>query len=446
MKFYDREEEQELLENIRAASLQESQMTVLFGRRRIGKTQLALQCTAGSLTLYFFVARKAEALLCQDFVDEAESKLELPIGNYTSFAKLFRHLLIISRERPFNLIIDEFQDFQRTNPSIFSEIQREWDLNKGTSKMNLIVSGSIYSLMHQIFEDRKEPLFSRAGQMIHLKPFEVEVLKEILADHNPSYRPDDLLALYAFTGGVAWYVNLFMTNKAYTKDKMISLLTRPNSPFLNEGKNLLIEEFGPDYSIYFSILECIAGGDYTRGEIESRLGKAEIGGYLAKLEKYYSLISKKRPIFSKENSKQVRYCIADNFLTFWFRFIYRYQGYIESGALKLVENIVRRDYDVFSGNMLERYFRDKFMQSGLYTDIGMYWNRKGENEIDLITLNDLDKTADIYEIKRDESRYSITTRLSAPDPKSGAAANYATPAVAFLLSDGKDRKIFLFSK
>ena len=83
-------------------------------------------------------------------------------------------------------------------------------------------------------------------------------------------------------------------------------------------------------------------------------------------------------------------------------------GLCESGALKLVENIIRRDYDVFSGSMLERYFRDKFMQSGLYTDIGMYWNRKGENEIDLITLNDLDKTAAIYEIKRDESRYSIT--------------------------------------
>lgn len=408
MKFYDREEEQELLDSIREASLQESQMTVLFGRRRIGKTQLTLQSTAGSLTLYFFVARKAEALLCHDFVDEAENKLGLPIGNYISFAKLFHHLLVISRERPFNLIIDEFQDFQRINPSIFSEIQREWDLNKGTSRMNLIVSGSIYSLMHQIFEDRKEPLFSRAGQMIHLKPFKVEVLKEILADHNPSYQPEDLLALYAFTGGVAWYVSLFMTNKAYTKDKMIGLLARSNSPFLNEGKNLLIEEFGPDYSIYFSILECIAGGDYTRGEIENRLEKAEIGGYLAKLENYYSLISKKRPIFSKENSKQVRYCIVDNFLTFWFRFIYRYQGYIESGALKLVENIIRRDYNTFSGGMLERYFRDKFMQSGLYTNVGMYWNRKGENEIDLIVLNDLDKTGGIYEIKKDEARYSNT--------------------------------------
>ena len=90
MKFYDREEEQELLENIREASLQESQMTVLFGRRRIGKTQLALQCTAGNLTLYFFVARKAETLLCQDFVEEAENKLGLPIGSYVSFTKLFR--------------------------------------------------------------------------------------------------------------------------------------------------------------------------------------------------------------------------------------------------------------------------------------------------------------------------------------------------------------------
>ena len=92
MKFYDREEEQELLENIREASLQESQMTVLFGRRRIGKTQLALQCTAGSLTLYFFVARKAETLLCQDFVEEAENKLGLPIGRCCFFCQVIPSL------------------------------------------------------------------------------------------------------------------------------------------------------------------------------------------------------------------------------------------------------------------------------------------------------------------------------------------------------------------
>ena len=204
MKFYDREEEQELLENIREASLQESQMTVLFGRRRIGKTQLALQCTAGNLTLYFFVARKAETLLCQDFVEEAENKLGLPIGSYVSFAKLFRHLLIISRERPFNLIIDEFQELDRINPSVFGEIQKVWDLHKDSSRMNLLISGSIYSLMHKIFENNKEPLFSRAGKIIRLQPFRVSVIKQILADFHPGYTPDDLLALYTFTGGVAW--------------------------------------------------------------------------------------------------------------------------------------------------------------------------------------------------------------------------------------------------
>ena len=123
MKFYDREEEQELLENIREASLQESQMTVLFGRRRIGKTQLALQCTAGNLTLYFFVARKAETLLCQDFVEEAENKLGLPIGSYVSFTKLFRHLLIISRERQM-CIRDSFKTFSVLTP-LFSVKYKE---------------------------------------------------------------------------------------------------------------------------------------------------------------------------------------------------------------------------------------------------------------------------------------------------------------------------------
>ena len=111
MKFYDREEEQELLENIREASLQESQMTVLFGRRRIGKTQLALQCTAGSLTLYFFVARKAETLLCQDFVEEAENKLGLPIGSYVSLPSYSVTCLLSPGNVPLILLLMNFKTF-----------------------------------------------------------------------------------------------------------------------------------------------------------------------------------------------------------------------------------------------------------------------------------------------------------------------------------------------
>lgn len=405
MKFYDREKELALFRGIQRDSEQEARMTVLVGRRRIGKTELVLRCANDRPLLYFFVARKAEPMLCQDFVAEAEEKLGVPIGQYTSFSLLFRHLMILSKERPFTVVIDEFQDWMRINPSIFSEIQREWDLGKQGCKMNLIISGSIYSLMHRIFEDSKEPLFSRANRIITLKPFQTSVLKEILSDYNPDYSPRDLLTLYTITNGVAWYVALLMNEKRNTSEKMLNMLTEENSPFINEGKNLLVEEFGADYANYFSILSCIAGGERTRAQIEASTGIKEVGGFLDRLISHYNLIEKHTPILSKPRAKNVRYVISDNFLTLWFRFFYKYQSYIESGALKQLGRIIRRDIPVVEGFMLERYFRQKLRESQQYTCIGQFWDRKGENEIDIVALNEIDNIMDVFEVKTDPNRY-----------------------------------------
>lgn len=404
MKFYNRESELKILRQIESLSHEEAQMTVMVGRRRIGKTQLLLKATEESPTLYFFITRKAESLLCQDFIEEVQTKLNIPIGDYTSIGKLFQHLMLLSKKYPFNLIIDEFQEIDRINPSVFGEIQKIWDLNRGESRMNLLISGSIYSLMHKIFENNKEPLFSRAGRIIRLRPFKVSVLKQILSDFHPDYTPDDLLALYTFTGGVAWYVELLMKNKAFTRSKMIKFITEENSLFLNEGKNILIEEFGKEYTIYFSILECIARGLTTRGDIETALNGMELGGYLSRLEKDFSVIAQRRPIFARPSSKQVKYIIEDNFLSFWFRFIYKYQNYIEAGSFEYLRKIVERDYPTFSGLMLERYFKEKYRESGEYTSIGGFWDRKGENEIDLIAANELEHTVEIAEIKRNAER------------------------------------------
>lgn len=406
MKFYDRKKELALFADIYQRSLQEAQMTVLVGRRRIGKTELALRCGFEHPLLYFFVARKSENMLCQDFREEAERKLEMPMGNYPSFADLFRQLLFISQTQPFTLIIDEFQDWLRINPSIFSEMQREWDLAKSKSKMNLVISGSIYSLMHRIFEDSKEPLFSRASRIINLQSFETPVLKEILGDFNPHYTNEDLLTLYSLTHGVAWYVNIFMSHGKTTSQKMLNMLTEENSPFINEGKNLLIEEFGTDYAKYFSILSCIANGEMTRAQIESSTGIKEIGGYLDRLLMHFNLIERHVPIFSKPKTKNVRYILSDNFLIFWFRFFYKYQNFIESGALAQLHRIIMRDISVVEGFMLERYFRQKLRECQAYTQIGQYWNRKGENEIDIVAINEIDNVADIFEVKKDKSRYS----------------------------------------
>lgn len=407
MKFYDRTKELEMLRFALEQSRKESRMTVVTGRRRIGKTELIKRCGDDTI-LYFFVARKTEALLCMDFVEEAEKKLNRVIGFPTRFSDLFKTLLQLSNERPFTLIIDEFQDFQRVNPSIFSEIQRDWDLFKSQSHINLIISGSVLTMMKRIFEDAKEPLFGRASIQMTLQPFSTSTLKEILQDHNPRCNADDLLALYTITGGVAYYVALMMDNMCHTKESMIKSFFSVNSLLINEGRNLMVEEFGPESAIHFSIITCIANGVHTRGEIENMLNTNNIGSYLTRLDRYYNLIEARLPIFAKSNSKKMKYILRDEFLTFWFRFFYKYQSFIENNAFNQLEAIIERDYSTFSGFALERYFETKFRESGQYTHIGKYWDRKGENEIDLIAVNEIDNTAEIYEIKRDKNKFDKT--------------------------------------
>ena len=404
MKFYDRESEQQLLSAVLRQSKQEARMTVLMGRRRIGKTELSLRC-GDDTVLYFFVGKKAEALLCQDFVQEITSKLGVPVlGQANSFSEVFRFVLQLSETRPFTLIIDEFQNFQKVNPTVFSNMQRDWDLNKSKNHLNLIISGSVFTLMKKIFEDYEEPLFGRANEKITLEPFRTDVLKEILHDFNPDYTPEDLLALFSITGGVAWYVTLLLDRGKTSWRKMLGALTEENSPFINEGKNILIEEFGTDYVIYFSILTCIASGMKTSAEIKNELGIDNISSYLSRLEDYYGLITKYQPIFAKENSKKVRYQLDDCFLIFWFRFFFKYQALVENKALKALDTIIRRDYSGVSGLMMERYFARKFQEKEQYV-IGKWWDRKGFNEIDLVVVDPIGKEAWAYELKKDESRY-----------------------------------------
>lgn len=272
--------------------------------------------------------------------------------------------------------------------------------------MNLLLSGSVNSLMHKIFENSKEPLFGRATAMLKVRPFEISVLKEILSDHNPTYTPEDLLALYTFTGGVAKYVQLLMDSGTYTLKQMLEYIIKEDSTFIPEGKNMLIEEFGKEYATYFTILSTIARGENTRAKIEAVV-KREIGGYLTKLEVDYSLISKVTPIFSKVETKNVRYVLADNFLSFWFRFIYKYSYIVEIGGYNELRSIIARDYPTFSGKILERYFRTKLIEQKSITRIGGYWDRKGENEIDIIAVNELTKVADIIEVKRNVSNIDM---------------------------------------
>lgn len=324
MKFFGRNKEISELQETNRLSEHTARFTIVTGRRRSGKTSLLLKAYEDvSDMLYFFVARKSEAELCKDFITEITEKLQIPIlGEVARFADIFKFLMQLSKTRHLTIVIDEFQDFKRVNPSVFSDMQKIWDLNKAEAHINLVVCGSIYSLMNVIFKGSKEPLYGRQTGEIKVTAFPPSTIREILACYNPSFTAEDLLALYLYTGGVAEYVEMMMDSGATNKTLMMEKFVCKNSYFINEGKNMLIEEFGRDYTRYFEILQLIASGHTTRSELESIM-KTELAGYITKLENDYSLISRNMPMFQKSN-RNIRYQIEDNFLRVWFRYIYKY--------------------------------------------------------------------------------------------------------------------------
>jgi uncharacterized protein len=408
MKFYNREKEVHQLRNIAEQAKLYAQMTFVVGRRRIGKTSLLLEAYKNETCLYFFVAKKNEALLCVEFIEEIKNKLNIPIfGEIKSFKALFGLLLEVSKTQHFTVIIDEFQEFHTVNKTVYSEMQHLWDIQKNESHINLVLCGSVYSLMTQIFQNAKEPLFGRATHRLHVKAFDIHTLKQILLDFHPDFIHEDLLALYMFTGGVAKYVELLMHSGCYTKSDFINYMFTEDSLFIDEGKNLLIEEFGKDYLNYFSILSLIASGKTSRVEIESIM-ETQTGGFLDRLEQDYGLVRKIRPLFAKPNGRIVKYNIEDNFLNFWFRFIYKYRSAVESGNTDYIKQIIERDYEVYSGKVLEKYFIEHYRQSKKYNLIGTYWDRNSQNEIDIIAVNELEKSAVFVEVKRNPHKIDLS--------------------------------------
>ena len=437
MQFVGREREIARLREIREQSRRSACFTVVTGRRRIGKTALLVHAHADAPMLYFFVSRQPERELCEAFRAEIEEKLDVPVGGaFDRFEDVFDFVMRLARDRQVSLVIDEFQEFLRVNPAVYGQMQRIWDLRHEEARIDLTVCGSVHSLMDRLFRDRKEPLFGRQTSFIELRPFSTATVKSALLAANPAAGADDLLALWALTGGVAKYMSVLLDEGAVTRDAMLSAALRPDSIFLSDGKAQLVEAFGKDYGVYFAILAAIARGRTDRGRIEQSAGR-EVGGYLTRLENEHRLVSVRRPMFATSGNKGVRYALDDEFLRFWFRFVHTHAYMLEIGAFDALSTVVRRDWGIFTGLALERWFRSKLAESGQWTRVGAWWDRKGENEIDIVAENELENRAVFFEVKRDIRRFDemalrrkADAFLAATGAFKGHALEYRTLSLA----------------
>ncbi len=265
MKFYDRETELSHLNEIAALAQQTAHMVVISGRRRIGKTELIRRFASGrSDVLYLFVSKKKPQALLEEFRDILAERVPLlKTASFRNFEDFFALVFNVMKEQPLIIVLDEFQNFEVVESSVFSTIQNLWDREKDQITGAFVFIGSVYTLMQKIFEGKKEPLFGRATARLYLEPLEPDAVAEILGDHG-----QDAVAQLPFYdtlfGGIPKYYFLADRYRLHGKSQgaiIRTLYTEKDAPLQDEGRELLIEEFGKNYHLYFTILQIIAGGE-----------------------------------------------------------------------------------------------------------------------------------------------------------------------------------------
>jgi AAA+ ATPase superfamily predicted ATPase len=418
MKFYNREPELERLHTFKELAEQALFFIRVTGRRRIGKTLLIreyLKQTRGQ-SLYFFVTKKKEKPLLDEYASIiAEHSDEYTGISFKDFDDFFKFLFTLLKRKKLIIVFDEFQNARYVNDAIFSILQKHIDLNKEQARGMLMVIGSINSMMRRIFEDRTQPLYGRLNGSFLLKHFPIETIKQILDDHGlPSN--NDLLFFYSIFEGIPFYYNYISERAGFNKtreDFFKDDILDESSTLLNEGKEILVEEFGKDYSTYFSILEAIACGATTISRISDRSGIpiSNLSRYIADLIEDHELIERRVPFDSKMNNKMGQYYIQDNFLDFWFRYIFKNKSRIEMLNKDRMAAEILGDLPVFMGKKFEKLIITHLIEMNRsnrvrFDRIAQYWDR-GETEIDIIFTNDKDKEIYFGECKLAQKRFEI---------------------------------------
>lgn len=419
-KFYNREAQ---LNQLRQTSsdivASKGRLSVVVGRRRVGKTRLLNEAfLAGNYAeahssatdkpryLYLFVSRKSEAALVDEFTSIIKNEFDAKFFQPTGLKDIFEYLFHYATTQPLTLVVDEFQDIEKVNSSLFSDLQNLWDSYKNTTMVHFVCCGSLYSLMTKIFKGDKQPLLNRDDYFFKIPPLAPSFIKQVMVDQG-RYSAENLLAWWCLSGGIPKYLEwLVNTPKASgSVDAIFNNLISNSSPLIKEGVHRLVEDFGSEHRTYFDVLGAIANGYTSRPRIENYLNIG-IGTILQNLESDFDIIAKMRPITSKETSRDVRYKMVDPFLRFWFRFIYSNRSAVEMENFDYLKKVIKRDFDTFSGLELEALYEAILIESKQFNRIGSYWDNKGENEIDIVAINDLDKRILIIEVKRKSKRYS----------------------------------------
>jgi len=383
MTFYDREEELDTLTG--AVESPGSDFVVVYGRRRVGKTELLKEFCADRPHMYFLAAQEAEHRQREKFLEQVADYFDQRVPRIDSWDEAFEYLGENLQREDLVVVIDEFPYLVEENDSLPSYIQAFVDQALDGTDSMLVLCGSSVSTMESEILGHESPLYGRRTAQLDVTPFSFQQAREVI-----SYDITDAVRSYAVTGGTPMYLTLFDYDQSLAANIRSHVLS-PSAILYNEPEFLLRTELR-NPARYMSILEAVALGHTTPNEISGATGidPGPLSKYLQTLRRL-RLIERDVPVTaSGKKSKRSRYRVADEFLRFWFRYVEPHRSSIEEAPEIVYDGTIEPDLpthvattfeDVCQEAVWEGIRRDAFEP---YSEVGRWWY--GEAEIDIVGL------------------------------------------------------------
>ena len=384
-----------------------SEFVPIYGRRRVGKSELILKFMADKPGVYYLGKQTSPALQVREFLSEAARALEMPLLAELRVADWRQALLTVVEQwaagnpgSKLVLALDEFQWIAAASDGLLSELQQCWDkVWKGAGNVVLLLCGSYVGFMEREVLGRASPLYGRRTGQIHLQPFGYLDA----ARFHPRWSLVDQAKAYFLVGGLPQYL-LCLDDSVSIDINIRRHLLDEYAPLFHEPTFLLRQELR-EVAPYHAILFAVASGHSTVREIAAttELAERNLHYYLQQLAGL-GYVRRRYPLDrQRPNPKQVRFGIDDPLLRFWFRFVFPNLSFIQSGGIgRAFADRVAPSLDAWFGGCFERLCREAlpliYLREGVAAgfEIGEYWSPA--TQIDVVGMRD-DNWTDLGECK-----------------------------------------------
>jgi len=383
MTFYNRTEELDALADAFDAS--GSDLVVVYGRRRVGKTELLKAFSNDRPHIYFLAAQEAERRQREKFTEQVATHFEDRVPRINGWDEAFTYLGEKLQTEQTVVVIDEFPYLVAENDSIPSYLQAFVDEQLDGTDSMLILCGSSVSTMESEVLGHESPLYGRRTAQFDVRPFSFEQAREVI-----TYGIGDAVRSYAVTGGTPMYLTLFDYDVSLAANIRSRILS-PSAVLYNEPEFLLRTELRTP-ARYMSILEAVALGHTTPNEVSGATGidSGPLSKYLQTLRRL-RLLEREVPVTaSGTKSKRSRYRVADEFLRFWFRYVEPNRSGIEEAPDVVYRGTIAPELPTHVATTFEDVCREA-LWAGIrrgdvdpYSELGRWWY--GEHEVDIVGL------------------------------------------------------------